>query len=479
MKLHLTIFAAFICLQSISAQSESPKINRTTILQDEYIKVEILYREEADITQSNWLQLEIKNKSDSIVYIEDMSYIMDVQYPVNGSKSHTGCIGTKYDLVTENTSDGGVSPDMWLPFLYPGSGYYSSRNISTKVSTILPAQGDTVRVRSEMRFDISYSRDKIKSENLSGVVILYFNWSPLALISNELLVQRLKNSFFDTPLNLINPTLFKTLSSKKGVLDLISNEELSSVFIKGSFILRMGGQTPLIMDELIKRNAVPNPELTNIFTENLKRREFFYHQLFQYWDNSLLDHLLSSRMPFEAVARTLDIHAKKWSVSPENRKKVYNYLYQKTLFENYPVPNSKNFSEWKKAVKTIAISRDSQIIQYLTSLLDNEQSYTIDDLCKYNIHGKVIKDTFSLRVCDVAYIALLRATCLTDTQCRIPDLYLSVTIELPVKFIAVNPPEGELATFKPEEFEGIIAEKMVRLTPSLKTAIKDYVTALK
>lgn len=489
MQLRLTIFAAFICLHSLHCQNVAPQINRFTILEDKNIEVTLLCYETASIDKDDWLKLVIKNKSKSVINILKADYsLFENLTTENGNPYEKNYVSAdRIQLIYSFYESGNIPANKISSEINPGEELSCWKYLTNAASISLPADGNEKEMCPQFKFFLNYAiRDESIELNNPGTRIC-FKWNPETIISKTLLAGRLKRAIKDVYARSPNAELIKHLLKKPEVVALVSNKELEKGILGFAANSKDTEMLPLLQ-ELKNRNAAPTPELTEIFRKDLSQsQKRYWHALQFYWDNTLLDTLLASGLNNYEVTHILDIHAADWSKSDKNCQKVYDTLANKTGFNNYMEFDSAKLTEWRSRVKLMAVSRDKRIIDHLAKLLDNEQTFLVEDWSQYALYGMLPKDAkpemLRFRVCDIAYLSLLKATGLTEFSFLQMDKSNFFLISLDKAWLADNPADSVKFKFHAYEdkfrfminaYDGIAAEKLVNLTPTLKANMKKY-----
>lgn len=152
-----------------------------------------------------------------------------------------------------------------------------------------------------------------------------------------------------------------------------------------------------------------------------------------YWENDFLDDLLQC-LYAGSMIEVLEKNALAWSIKTENKAKVYTYLKKIYQFDTHLQPSQEAFNEWSYKVKGVAISRDTTFIRYLISYLNNETEYSVVDRSMEGAYGLPPKPPknprpipmVKIRVCDVAFVSLLRA--IGQTNDGLSNLIFSLRI---------------------------------------------------
>lgn len=482
MKQYLLVLAFQFFIQLLNAQ----KYNETVVFSNEDIKIELLCRDTASTDQSDWIKLKIKNKTNDKIFITDAEYAINEEITAaNGEKYlDYGKYGqaNKYDLFHYYYDLQNPSDDRNGMELSPHSELTSWKDLTNYASVLIEPRNKVGEICPIFQLKLTYiinDKSKILESKDSKFC---FDWMPDSQISQVKLVQRLRNTLTDVHFRWVNTYIISHLMGKPDIVSQISSDDFVN-----AVILRKHGMTDdeniLFLNELRVRKAIPDNRLTERYRKDLKNPiSYFSDELIYYWDNDLLDDLLKSQVDMFRVCRILEANSNFWSLIPENRTKVYNYLSNKIPF-NKESPTNENFTNWSNGIKLISISRDKRVIDYLVSLLENESEFSIEDWSKYRHSGIMPRnakpDTLKIRVCDVAFVSLLRAIGQTDYKidARIGTKYFGLTFKK--EFIERQDNRSETFMFETIDYNLSLAEKSIKLTSESKVKIINFVKSIK
>ena len=135
-----------------------------------------------------------------------------------------------------------------------------------------------------------------------------------------------------------------------------------------------------------------------------------------YWDNTLLEPLLNSKLYVNSIASILELHSENWSDDPKSQQQIFDFLQSKFNINLEAPIDEVNFKDWYRNIKYLATSRHPSLYPYLKSLLGDERFFPVQDWSQIGSR-KIIKEsdrdkakTIYIRVCDVAFVAMLRYT---------------------------------------------------------------------
>lgn len=130
-------------------------------------------------------------------------------------------------------------------------------------------------------------------------------------------------------------------------------------------------------------------------------------------DGEWLDDLLNSELSWRNVHGTLEMNAKRWSENTDNTHKVYEYLAAHLSFDLNESVQPDKYEEWANNVKILATSRDNDVLRYLMTYLEDETEFKVKDWSAYRDFSALPRGAkpriTTLRLCDVAAVALIRA----------------------------------------------------------------------
>ena len=252
-----------------------------------------------------------------------------------------------------------------------------------------------------------------KTITIAAVLILLLNTCTSQAIK-EPFNKRFKNVMANICFRTTYKFMARKLMNKKSLIKYISDEEFIYAVCSNRHHKKREDNL-MFMKELSKRNAIPNKLLTDFYNDRLLKREVnnVYYELMIYWDNELLNGIFKSNLSFYSAARILELNSDDWSINKSNRDSVFVYLKKIMNFNEHMEINEESIKLWSEQMKIIAISRSDKIIHYLMPFLENKNKFEIEDWSRYNMVSAIPMnakpDVISVRVCDIAFVAMLKA----------------------------------------------------------------------
>jgi hypothetical protein len=451
------IFLGLIaCQTSLFAQRYNQKI----LLQNKEITAILEYQDLASIDKLDWIRIIIQNNTAFNMKIGSASYAISgynadksVHYGLYGIHNEHNLIHFYNDL--DNSNQSLVIPphqaDTAWRFLN-SSIFISEQSVPKRDNKLL------------IDFKVDYWIGEKRTEIDGKMIPFSFAWQAPNTISTDKLVGKLRFLLNDVHKRPIHSNLIHYLLKQDAVKQTITNDELVEAILKRD--RNSVGETVLFLKILEERKAFPNAKLSERYKQGFRDAVYCRNvsELLYYWENDFLDDLL--QCPYAgSMIEVLEKNALAWSIKTENKAKVYTYLKKIYQFDTHLQPSQEAFNEWSYKVKGVAISRDTTFIRYLISFLNNETEYSVVDRSMEGAYGLPPKPPknprpipiVKIRVCDVAFVSLLRAIGQTN--------------------------DGYEWSFKPDflpEYSGTtygyrtLPEATVKLTPEIRLKLKNY-----
>ena len=402
----------------LNAQSCGELRKELALSEDENVKITLIHAMKADIGDSDWLNIKITNKTENDIWIADANYSINREGELENGKKYfkTGVFGqgNKYDLIHYYYDMYNSDDYRKKVMIQPKESIHAWKYLTNYASVLIEGRNyKEEEICAFFRLNVGYELLNEAYELTCDNEPFCFNWVNLENVSQRKLQYRLKEIILNPHIRWVNNYVTKVLMNREEVVSAISTHDL----VKGVLLRENAGNSEeniLFLTELFNRGAIPNEEITENFRQRLRgKHRPISSELLYYWDNSLLEDLLKSNKSKSVIHQILEVNAKYWSIDVENRKKVYSYLIRVLKFESTTNLDSIELMNWSVNVKMLATSRSVEVITYLKSFLDDETKFQIEDWSKYIGYGALPKgakpDLITVRVCDVAFVALLRA----------------------------------------------------------------------
>lgn len=483
----IVINLLFTFFMSLGQQTDKT-INDLSLLEDENVKITLKYFSKADIGDDDWLKLEIENKTSFKVQIVELNFNINQEKQLeNGNKySEVGAFGrgSMYDLIHYFLELPNPSANRNDAYIDSKSSILAWKYLTNNTSILIDGRNFienkvSATFQLDFQYELNEKKIKISCENKP----FSFEWTNSKYVDVKKLENRLRESILDSQYKNANTNVLLNLSSKLNILNRITTEELiQGVLLREN--VTNSDPNSFLLSELKNRNAVPDERVTNSFRKRIVNNDSHVaDELHYYWDNKLIDDLVKSKLEWSLVHRIFEINSNSWSTNSKYNKKIFGYLSSSLMFEksDYLQPNKIN--EWSKNVKIIATSRDVEIIEYLKKFLDNESQFKVEDWSKYRSMSALPKeakpDTITLKVCDVAFVALLRAlnqlNFLPSNKIGTKQYIISINQEF-LDPVSKNTMRGNI---NPNDLNLSLFEKIIKLTPDLKNKIEAKILSQK
>lgn len=468
----------------LNGQSNEKTVNELILQEDENVRITLLYFSNADIGDSDWLKMEIENKTDSEIQIVETNYYVNQEEQLQNGEKYVDIggfgRGNKYDLIHYFFDLPNSSHYKNGAFVNPNSSIFAWKYLTNYASVLIDGRNiQESKICALFQLDFQY---KIKGEEIKLVCEnkpFCFEWVRSDSVEEKKLEARLREIILNPHYRWVNTYVTSKLMGKQNIVKRISTEELIQGVLLREDVMD-ADENILFLTEIKRREVSSNEKLVNSFKERISKKDgHILDELPYFWDNALLDDLINSGLPWYPVYRILEVNANSWSSNPDNTKKVYEYLTASLNFEKTENLQQEKFNEWASKVKVISTSRNINFIKYLKKYLDDETEFMVEDWSKYRYSGIFPRDakpdTFKSRVCDVAFVALLRA--LNQFKFELSSVmgtkYYSMNLNeeiLPIEII--NTLRRNSIS---NDIDLDLFEKEIKLTPKLKKKIKEKI----
>lgn len=484
MKKQIMLLKLIFSFLILNGQSNDRTVNELILQEDENVKITLHYFSKADIGDSDWLKMEIENKTDSEIQIVETNYYVNKEKELENGEKYVDIgefgRGNKYDLIHYFFDLPNASDYRDGAIVNPNSRIFAWKYLTNYASVLIDGRNiEESNICGLFQLDFLY---KIRGEEIKLVCdnkSFCFDWVKSELVEESKLETRLREIILNPHYQWVNTYVTSDLMGKQNIVKGISTEELiQGVLLRASVM--NADENILFLTEIKRRGVSSNEILTSSFKKRIINRDgHVSSELQYYWDNALLNDLINSELSWHHVHRILEVNAKSWSSDSDNTKKVYEYLATSLNFEKTESLKQEEINQWANNVKLISTSRNIDFIKYLEKYLDNETEFTVEDWSKYRNSGMLPRgakpDTITLRICDVAFVALLRAMNQFEFELssKIGTKYHSMNLndEILPKEMINNLRRNSLTN----DINLGLFEKEIRLTPELKKKIKEKI----
>ncbi|MCD4793813.1 MAG: hypothetical protein K8R54_11295 [Bacteroidales bacterium] len=416
MKKYIIISSLLLISFWVNAQSQNNELNKLLICEDKNIGFSLIYQSVADIGDTAWMRLQIINKSDKVIKLNEIDYSINkekqlkdgekyIDYGEYGRGSRSFLMHYYYEL--QNTSN---YPDITIK---PYDSIFVWKYMANYASVLIDTEREVKKeicalFNLKATYEIKKRERSIKSKNIP----FCFQWIYSKNVPNSKLIKRLKDVILNPHWEWVNSGIIKVLMSKSEIIAGISTNDIIEGVIKRKNV-HTDSETIHLLSELKKREIISNSILTEHFREMINNNNRVSNVLKYYWDNSLSDDLLDSKTNLFNMTVILELNSKYWRDNEKIKQKIYSYFTKMYEFDKNADLDPEKLKEWAYMVKVISISRHPEIIEYLRLYLNNEFEFNIEDWSKYSHCGSLPDgakpDLIPVRVCDVAFVSLLRA----------------------------------------------------------------------
>lgn len=404
--------------------------NKVQLAENEHIELILHHYAKADLADKDWLKIEFKNKTSNPITIEEIDYQID-QVSVGQNNYGIYHRASKYDLLhfyydlkdpyQKNTNiDANSSLFAWKHLSnYTGTSIDQIINIDQLVCV-------------DFNIDFEYQLENNKYEIVCKQKKFCLDWKDANDVNERKWVKRLRELIDETHHGSVNNTIMTHLMERPKILEKISTKKL----IKG--ILSRNGenseQSVLLLKELRNRNKIPNKKLTEYYRGKIKADVWeVIGELGYYWDSNLTDDLLihwdskfakenildSEEFFIETKQTIFEVNSQHWKTDTSVANRYFRTM-KKIQLQKPPIADSLKMVQWTSHMKELAISRSRDFIDYIKPFLDDESEFEIELpiglTSRPGHYFKSKKIKHKVRICDVAFVALLRALDQIDLQ---------------------------------------------------------------
>ena len=391
---------------------------KTVLIDDDIASLTMWVKDGASLADADWLYFELRNQSSEQLSLEklDMSINTFEENESGEQELRKGAWGTakKYELIHWfHDQHNMVQADRKFK-LRPQSSISFWKAPSSRAALAI----ETSIVASEevcalIEFQLNYKINGILKE-LSHEDFFCTQWTKMTQVDRDALTKRFVDAIEDVHIQEQQVNYLSLLTDLHPVLlplpdSLIVDGIIQRKHIKNSKerLLLLRG---LEIKESIEQDRLRDHYLNCMTDPNCQWED----DLQFYWHNDLFQALKESALYINQKAMLLELHAKHWKNDPAFRNDVFNYLQSEYKIDFSEEITENNFEEWHNKIKYLAISRHDTLVPYLKNLLSDQRFFPIEDWSQIG-SKKIIKEedrskmkTLHFRVCDVAYVALLR-----------------------------------------------------------------------
>lgn len=406
-------FVFFLILSSIYAKAE-----RIVYINNNLIKLEVLVKDKASLAESDWLSFIITNKSDQDLKLNKLDYsINGFENDPSGNpvfiKSKYG-EGDKYKLL-HWFHDFRDLAKATGKFSIPAGESSSNWKFPSNETGLLIEES---LVRSEefcalLEINIEYSAGGIQKQ-FSDEQAICTNWTKYTSVKKDELVRRFELSISDIHEQSVHSSIIALLPQLEDLIPLI-DDKIICLGIINRDNKTYDRERIWLLSVLRKKGTLNNPLLLEHYSTCIQDRSCRWEDDFViYWNNELLEPMLNSPLYVTEKATILEIHSASWSKEERYRDIVFEVLSKELDINLDEGISGKNFKNWYNKIKFLASSRHDTLLPYFKALLENKNFYPVQDWSSIGSQQQLSPNqqgrakTIYFRVCDVAYVCLLR-----------------------------------------------------------------------
>lgn len=388
------------------------------LLDNRDISLILRVSEEASVAETDWLHFSLINKSPEDIKIEKLVYhingfdrdaegrnrFVKAKY---GTANHMQMIHWFYDQpdMMEASRNFRLAAGEEIGFWK-----YPSSKTSVMFETSLAASGEICAL---MEVEFEYTRGDY-TEELHSEEAFCTNWVKLNSVDRKKLAEGFSEILLDGHIQHVHSQLLATMCQMPGLVNMISDSVLVEAVISRSKA-QSSSERMFVLHALKLKSAFDHPRIIEHYRQIIPDKKYRWEDDFQiYWSNALLDDLMESHMYVKNLALILELHASSWSSDSVLIEKVFSYLVEELNFDFDEKLDRNNFRNWYNDVKYLATGRHPKLVNYFSELLENETFFPVLDWSAVESR-KIIQQEdrnkakmIYFRVCDVAYVCLLR-----------------------------------------------------------------------
>jgi|GEM_PF-763457 len=395
----------------------SQKIESISLLDNDEIKLSFLYHEEANISKKDWLKFKLRNKTGKNLYFKSINYSINT-FEINSANERIlkeGALGRSkmYNLLPYYHNLKKINPEDKF-FILPAKKEiefwkYASNTAGAIIENSISKDQEICGL---IEFELEYGLHKDILDNYLSEDVFCINWKTQSSLNPHLIAQHLEEKISDVTERKINSAIINTLSLNEKAVDLLTVDTFASGIVQRAYSKNTSERLALLKS-LNKLDGFENDKIVSHYKNCMYDKKCECRDdLKFYWSNKLLDTLLSSPLFINEKIKILEIHSTYWHKNKNFIDRYFQTVLSTMDFDFEYVPNQDGFKKWYYKIKSLASTRHPKVINYLADLLDDETYLKIEDwsnkknkLVSKKDKPKIIK----LRICDVAYVGLLRA----------------------------------------------------------------------
>ena len=394
------------------------KTDAITLIDNAEIKLDLIHHLDADISKKDWIKIKLRNKSRKSLFIKELNYSINTFENNNEGERvlRPGALGRSkmFNLIPHYHNNTKPTKEERTFELRPKKELEIWKYPTNTASAILENKMERPsEVCALMEVEIEYGPHSDISDGYTAEEAFCFNWDSGNNISAELIAHNLNEKIKNVTQRKINSAIINTMVLNKDAVKMVSVDSIVYGLHSRGYTQNKSERLALLK-MITQQGAFNNKNLISHYESCMQDRSCEWaSDLKYYWHEDLFDPLIASPLFINEKIKILETHSKSWQQNEELKEKFLNHALSKIEFDFNYVPDQEGFQDWYYKIKSLATTRHPKVIKYLMSLLDNETFLRLDDWSgQMNKRVRTRKDkpkTIFFRICDVAYVGLLRA----------------------------------------------------------------------
>lgn len=383
------------------------------LLVDDNISLNIVVRDHSSIADKDWLSMELVNKTKNDLAIEVLDYSVNTfeENPLGENIFKKGGWGSgkKFDLIHWfHDQDDMIKADKKFR-LKAGATLKMWKHMTNKASIAIESEvHQSGEICALIEAEIRYSHNGSVLNEMHNEDIFCTNWTILQETDKEKLKQRFLFALADYHDKAQHTDYLALLTDLRLLLaDIHEDKFIDGVLIRKNALNNK--ERLLILRSLQLKNSIDNERLREHYVNCIQTPGCQWKEDLEfYWHNDLIEPLFKSKLFVSEVAAFLELYSDKWSDDAAIRDKVYAYLQSHYKIDLNAEITEDNFSDWYNKIKYLASSRHDTLVPYFRKLLNDARFFPVREYTPATQANNSNERIVHFRVCDVAYVCLLR-----------------------------------------------------------------------
>jgi len=411
----LFVFCSFYTAILIGQKTE----NVLLVVNDE-LQLSFEHHVDADISKKDWIKFKLRNKTTKSLFFKSINYSINTfEINDNGERElKQGALGRSkmYNLLSYYHDLKKIKPQdkfYELPAKKEITFWKYPSNTASAILENSIGKSQEICGLMEVRIEYGHGKDPNLVDSYSGEEAFCFDWTTGSEINSKLIAEHIKIKIDDIKERKINSAILNTLVLNEAAIQELTIDTIVYGIEKRGYTQNKSERLALLK-ALDKLNGFENEKLLNHYQTCMQDRNCdWIEDLKFYWHKNLFDTLIANNLFINEKIKILEIHSESWRKDIALKNKLHAHVKSKVPFDYNYIPSQEDFFKWYKKIKILSTTRHPDIISYLSGLLDNETFLKIEDwsgqrnkrITTNKDKAKIIK----IRICDVAYVGLLRA----------------------------------------------------------------------